>query len=156
MENLSAIQKLDKVLEYLCKDHLYEYKLDNVVANVDFLTDDAETYKILLKLKNDGFAHFNPLPPVKEGIIAELQIAMIRTHYLYSATFEGQLFNELKGYGQKQKDDNRKRFRETVFNVMVGTGTSLAGLYALIEMISWVYKILLKYHVLHTCICACR
>lgn len=80
--------------------------------------------------------------------IAEVWSKLERDNYIYEYTknsghrinLEGMIFIQNGGYTQQQKDLKLERTKTTIFNLAVGIGTGLAGLYALVQFLLFLWQ----------------
>lgn len=110
-------EKLDKILKYLYS----EYEKGNINQQPSKFTCESagvrvnhqEAYMILEKLNLDGYLN-----------VGELNKNMFIINY------EGILFHRSGGYKQELNDLKRKRIKKDIYNVIVGLGSFLAGIFA--------------------------
>ena len=102
MEEKNPIQKLDEVLNFLNKNHESQHAVINVQKGLSIKLDESTVGMILDKIVRDGYAEMRNVPYekpiIKEDIIET-------SAYTYVITFEGQLFLQEGGYGQKASDN---------------------------------------------------
>lgn len=101
-----------------------EYKRKSI--NAEYNIDSIESIACTKKLTNEGYIEKLP-----SGITI--------------ITLDGLLFISNGGYTQKIKDIKAERFRQTLATWMTAIGTALAGIYGLVEMAKWLYRIFCSY-----------
>ncbi|MFH1319602.1 MAG: hypothetical protein ABII90_02985 [Bacteroidota bacterium] len=83
---------------------------------------NLEEYEVIMnKLKSDGFIKY-----YKKELGQEEDVKL---------TFEGKLFIESGGYAGKIKKENSKNRLRQVTTIAVATGTTLGGLWGLIQIL---------------------
>ncbi|WP_258105855.1 hypothetical protein [Marinoscillum sp. MHG1-6] len=117
-------QKLDKVLTYLNREYANEnikfQHSDNICKLAKLDITPSEAYMVLQKLNSDRYVNVSD-----------------SNQWMFQINYNGIVFIRSGGYKQQLKDLKRKRIKNDIYNVAVGLGTLLAGLYALVEI--WKY-----------------
>lgn len=121
-------EKLDKILLYLFTEYTkgkipFEHS-KNICINAGLNISPTESYLILLKLNSDGYVDMSD-----------------SNQWLFQINYNGILFFNSGGYYQELKDLKRKRVKNDIYNVVVGLGTFLAGLYALLQFLKEILTI---------------
>lgn len=102
MEEITPIQKLDEVLNFLNKNHEHQHAVISVQQGLLIRLDESTIGMILNKIVRDGYAEMRNVPYEKPIIKGE---TIKTSEYTYSITFEGQLFLQKGGYGQQESDN---------------------------------------------------
>ena len=124
---LSPLQKLDRVIGILANSGGNQKSK----AQIIFEANDEITYvdieMLFNKLIKDGYAEkpYGDSNPLNQTI--------------YVLTFEGLIFYQKGGYKKEEKIIKLRLLKDEVYTYSVAIGTGLAGLYALFEMLKWVY-----------------
>lgn len=102
MEESTPIEKLDAVLNFLNTDHEYQHKVIGVQQGLSIKSDVPTIHKVLDKLVKDGYAEMINMPidpPINLG-----NGFFKSSEFLYTITFEGQVFIQKGGYHQQEAD----------------------------------------------------
>jgi len=126
MKNLTAIEKLDSLLNYFCDEKSRGVTFTDISKK--FKIDDGLIREILDRLLTDGH--------VREFVRTRKTGSAWNT---YSITFNGRTFHEVGGYKQQQKEKHILTWNKRIQNTLLIGGTAAAGAYGIFEILKWVF-----------------
>jgi hypothetical protein len=139
MQEKLPFEQLDEILRYIKKlKQQNDVCTDAKLLEIPIINEiKSDLGPLLKKLEKDGDGYI-----YKYSIdIKSDKDKLYEANTIYSLTVEGDCFIQSGGYTQQQKDIKLKRFKDSVYINVVLIGSILAGFYALLQIIRFLYNL---------------